>query len=79
MGKNNIGSTGGGGGKWHIRTKRSNAIIWHYRERIIINVSIFTFQKTLLFIKLSVTIEEAVSGLLGDQVGVNYLQSQIGF
>lgn len=50
--------------KQHIRTKHSNALIWHYRGRVITNFNIFTFQRTLLFIKLSVTIEKAVSGLL---------------
>lgn len=47
--------------KWHVRTKHSNVIIWQYKGRVIINFSIFTFQRTLLFIKLSVTNGEGCS------------------
>ena len=72
--RSNTGSTEE---KWHIRTKHSNAIIWHYRGRVIVNAS--TFQRTLLFIKLSVTIEEVVSGLQLGQVGVNSFKAQTVF
>lgn len=41
-----------GKGKWHVRTKHSNAIIWSTRN---IHFSVFTFQRILLFIKLSET------------------------
>lgn len=65
--------------KWHVRTKHSNAIIWNCKGRVIINFSVFTFQRILLFIKLSETNGESCSRLQWGKVEVNFLQTGFQF